>query len=530
MEFWHWRLIHSRPIPFKNNIPSPLRARLLINSGILVSRIINIENVYFSYSNEKKWALENISLSVKRGEFLVVMGETGAGKTTFCKLINGIVPQLSGGRFLGTVTVDGESTTEVPVPRLALNVGMTFDDPDAQLFTSSVRHEAAFGPENLLLPPLEIERRVNLALEAVGLSGFEERSPMTLSGGEKQRLAIAAALAMAGKILVLDEPQARLDPQGAAEVMSVIGEIRRKYQITVIMATNSSKRVCEFADRVCILKNGSIAALDTAQAIVSNRRLLDENGIEPPAEPDIFSVFPLDKGERGNKTGTPSVEISGFYHKYADSGAGIENINLSVADNDFIAITGHNGCGKTTLLKNIAGLIRPAAGDIFIRGKNSKELTVSAISKEVGFVMQNPETQLFTDSVYREVSFSLERAGLPKAEIKSRVEEALRIVELDNPGAFPHALRRADRTKAVIACILAMGCKIIIFDEVDIGQDYKGSIKIMNIAKDLHSRGFTIIFVTHNISLVCKYAHRLVKMDRKGIIMDRRRRDNQHEK
>jgi energy-coupling factor transport system ATP-binding protein len=280
------------------------------------------------------------------------------------------------------------------------------------------------------------------------------------------------------------------------------------------MALHESKIAAEFADRVCVLKNGRVAVCDTAENIFANRALLEENGIQAPCEADIEATFTV----RGKTPCTEAIKITDFCYSYGSSGGSVENINLSIADNDFIAITGKNGNGKTTLLKSITGLLRPDSGDIFIRGKNSKELSVSDISKEIGFVMQNPDTQLFTDSVYNEVFFALKNARLSKAEIKRRVEDALRTVGLSDPDAFPHALRRSDRTKTVIASVLAMGCKIIIFDEVDVGQDYRGCIHIMGIARELHSRGYTIIFVTHNMSLVCEYARRLIIMNRDGIV------------
>ena len=489
-----------------------------------VSRtMINFENVCYSYPKAKKYALEGINVSVSQGEFLAVMGENGSGKTTFCKLVNGIIPHLTGGRLSGSVTVDGIKTVESSVAQLALKAGIVLDDPDAQIFTSTVRHEAAFGPENLLLPPQEIEERVKQALSAVGLAGFEDRQPSTLSGGEKQRLAIACALAMKGEILVLDEPLCRLDPQGAQEVMSVIMEIRQRFQITVIMTANSAKML-EFADRVCVLKDGRVAACDTAKNIFADHKLLEENGIQPPFNIDIFSAFSVNT-EKPPETDLKiqAVEIKDFCYSYENGNARIENINLKIADNDFAAIVGRNGCGKTTLLKSITGLLRPSSGEIFIRGRNAKELSVSDISKEAGFVMQNPDNQLFTDSVYKEIAYALRITRLSKAEIKQRVEDAICAVGLEDADEFPHALSRADRAKTVIACIIAMGCKIIILDEVDAGQDYRGSRHIMNIARDLHSRGFTIIFVTHNMTLAHEYADRLIIMERKGITFDGKR-------
>jgi energy-coupling factor transport system ATP-binding protein len=480
--------------------------------------VIKLENVSFMYPRVQKYALEGINLSVSQGEFLAVMGGNGAGKTTFCKLLNGIIPHVSGGNLSGKVEVDGTDTIKSSVSQLAVKVGMTLDDPDAQLFTSSVREEAAFGLQNILLPPDEMEIRIKQALEAVGLTGFEDREPATLSGGEKQRLAIAAVLAMKGKILVLDEPLCRLDPHGAREVMSVLNGLRKNENITVIMTTHDSAKAAEFADRVCIFKNGKVAVLDTAKKIFSNSDLLKENSIQPIT--DNFTDF---IPQKENCT-DPVINIKNLSFSYSN-GSGIKNINLEIANNDFIAITGNNGCGKTTLLKCITGLLRPCEGDIFIYGKNTKKLSVSDISKDIGFVMQNPNTQIFTDSVYKEVSFALKNMRFSKTEIIQKTETALKIVGLDDADAFPPALSRADRTKTLIACVLAMGCKIIILDEVDAGNDYPGSLKIMDIARDLHSRGFTIIFVTHNMFLAGEYANRLIKMEKDRIVFDGRRKN-----
>ncbi|WP_461245827.1 ABC transporter ATP-binding protein [Treponema sp. R6D11] len=480
--------------------------------------VIKLENVSFMYPHTPKNALEGINLSVSQGEFLAVMGENGSGKTTFCKLLNGIIPHVSGGSLSGKVEVDGVDTKNSSVPQLAVKVGMTLDDPDVQLFTSSVREETAFGLQNILLPPEEMEIRIKQALQAVGLTGFEDRQPSTLSGGEKQRLAIAAVLAMKGKILVLDEPLCRLDPQGALEVMSVLSELRKNENITVIMTTHDSTKAAEFADRVCVFKDGKIAALDTAKNIFSNSDLLKENCIQPIAE-NFTNFIPQ------NKTcDNPVISIKNFSFSYSN-GSGIKNINLEIANNDFIAITGNNGCGKTTLLKCITGLLRPCEGDIFICGKSTKKLSVSDISKDVGFVMQNPNTQLFTDSVYKEIAFALKNMRLSKTEIKQRVEASLKTVGLNYADAFPPALNRSDKVKTLIACVIAMGCKIIILDEVDVGNDYSGSLKVMDIAKELHSKGFTIIFVTHNMFLAGEYANRLIKMEKDRIVFDGRRED-----
>jgi len=483
--------------------------------------IIVFNNVSFTYPQSAKKALDGVSFSAIKGEFLAIMGGTDSGKTAFCKLINGVIPLLSGGKLSGSVTIDGICTDKSSVPQLALKVGMVMDDPDTQIFTSSVREEVAFGPENLLLPRDEIEARIEYALAAVGLKGFEDRKPGTLSGGEKQRLVIAAALAMRGNILVLDEPLCRLDPGGALEVMSVLKDIQKKHNITIIMVSHDSALMAQYADRVCILKNGKIAALDTTDKILSDAQLLSDNEIQPVKKiNDNFSSF---DDSRGSLPVNSIINISNLKFIYDSGSVIINNINLTVYENDFIAIIGDNGCGKTTLLKCITGLLKSCAGDIFINGRNAEELSVSDISIDIGYVMQNPDTQLFTDSVFKETAFALKNMRLSKSEIKLRVDEALRMVDLRDADAFPHTLSRTDRTKTVIACVIAMGCKTIILDEVDAGNDYSGNVKIMNLLRSLWEKGFTVIFVTHNMHLAGEYAHRLIKLDRNGIVYDRRR-------
>jgi len=509
--------------------------------------IIDFINVCYKYPRSKKIALNGVSLSINEGEFLAVMGKNLSGKSTFCALINGIIPHSAGGSLKGSVITDGLRTSECTVPQLAQKVGMVLDDPDAQLFTSSVYHEAAFGPENLLLPDIEVKKRVKAALHAVGLNGFEERKPSTLSGGEKQRLSIAAALAMESRILVLDDPLCRLDPRGAEDVMSVLSDLKTRHGITIVMACGESEMAVKYADRVLILNNGSIAALDTARKVLADNILLESNGIQPvtvidhfPAE-EYSNQLLSDTQRRLNiqeheslflSVQTPSpavnkkeaVRINNFGYSYPN-GASINNINLTIYENDFAAIIGRNGCGKSTLLKCVTGLLHPYKGDIFIRCKNVSKLSIAEISKDAGFVMQNPDTQLFTESVFSEAAFALKNMRLTKPEIKKRVDDALKKTGLESyADEYPHSLCRADRVKTIIACILSMSAPeipgIIILDEADAGNDYPGNREIMNIARDLHLAGFTIIFVTHNMFLANHYAHRLIKMERDGIISD----------
>jgi len=244
--------------------------------------IIKLDNVSWAYSREKECALRELSLGIEEGSFIAVMGCNGAGKSSFCRLLNGLIPHSLEGTLLGTVTIDGDDTRSSSVAQLAKKVGMAFEDPTTQLFTTSVYNEVAFALENLLLKPDEIAAKVQQALEAAGLWEHRDYPPSALSGGQKQRLTIAAALAMANKLLVLDEPASQLDPLGAREVLSFIRDLRRQKGLTVVMATGSGEEAAEFAEKILVLREGSLAAFGSPGEIFTDKELLASCMIDPP--------------------------------------------------------------------------------------------------------------------------------------------------------------------------------------------------------------------------------------------------------
>jgi energy-coupling factor transport system ATP-binding protein len=472
-----------------------------------VSAIITLENVSWTYSGAPGRALSNISAAIEEGECVAVMGENGAGKTSFCRLINGLIPHSLPGKLEGVVTVDGVVTSSSSVLQLAQKTGMAFEGP--HLFTARADDETAFALENLLQPPDEIRERVHWALDITGLSAFADRAPSTLSGGQKQRLAIAAALAMAAKILVLDEAVSQLDPQGAREILSIIRELRVSKGLTVVMAASSGAEAAEFADKVCILKNGTLAAFDTPGRILAEQRLVYDCGF--PRHTDYDSLYAANSNKNGNAAS--AVQINNLFFQYNSGGIILDDVNLEIRENDFLVITGRNGCGKTTLLKNISGLLRPGGGSILLRGRDTAGMDMAEIAGEIGFVMQDPDSQLFASTVYDEAAFALKRL-LPKNALKEKAEEALSMVGLlDKRDAFPPSLNRADRVKTVFAAILAMGPRIIILDEPFAGQDARGCRLIAGILSKLHRQGYTILAVTHNINALPHELVRFVAME-----------------
>jgi energy-coupling factor transporter ATP-binding protein EcfA2 len=245
----------------------------------MANTVISIENVSWAYAGSKTWALKDISAAIGEGEFIAVMGENGSGKTSFCRLINGLIPHSAKGKFAGKIIVDGINTLTSSVAELSQKAGMVFEDPETQMFTARVCDEAAFGLENMMKSAAAIKQKISWALKITGLKDYADYPPGALSGGQKQRLAIACALAMSNRILVMDEPTSQLDPAGAEEALSLIGDLCKNEKLTVIMATGSCEETAEFADKIALLKNGSLAAFDSPQRIFSDGKLTETCGI-----------------------------------------------------------------------------------------------------------------------------------------------------------------------------------------------------------------------------------------------------------
>lgn len=268
-----------------------------------MSDIVTIDDLKFSYpptipGQEPDWVLRGVNLEVEEGEFVSIMGPTGGGKTTLCLALNGIVPQSTGGVIHGDVTVDGLNTKRHPVPELAQRVGLVFQDPETQLFNMSVEAEVAFGLENLGVPPTEIQDRVDWALALVGMRDQKDRSPFHLSGGEKQRVAIASMLAIMPKILVLDEPTTSLDPLGKMEVFSVVRQLRQQHGMTILMVEHESEHIAEFSDRVVVLRDGQVAQADTPQRVFSQVGLMREIGLFVPQVSELADCLNRNHGTR----------------------------------------------------------------------------------------------------------------------------------------------------------------------------------------------------------------------------------------
>lgn len=499
-----------------------------------------------------------MDFAIRQGEFIGVIGPTGAGKTTLCLALNGIVPQFFGGRFFGHVSVAGQDSVETPVRSLARSVGQVFEDPETQLIATSVENEVAFPLENLGYARDVIAERVAWALQAVGLEGLEKKHPGSLSGGQKQRLAIAAAIAVRPEVLVLDEPTSQLDSLGAREVLETVVELNRNHGVTVVMASHAVEHIAALANRVFLLLDGKLAAQDAPREVFEKNELLTKARVRMPETMEVFQLLSrlgrftgklpilvrdgqdalrgwrLDLADSSlellatgrNDSSVPWIDLRQVSYQYPDGTRALNGLDLQVRRGEYVLMAGQNGAGKTTLVKVLLHLVRAQEGQVFIAGDDIGSAAVSSLARSIGYVGQNPDMQIFTSSVGDEVAFALRYMGLGELEIDRRVKEGLAEVGLGEVlDRHPFSLPKGDRARVVIAAVLALHPEVIVFDEPTVGQDYAGATKILDLTKKLHQSGKTVIVITHHLYLMREYAQRMVVLDHGTVAMDGSLRD-----
>lgn len=509
--------------------------------------MISIKNLTYYYPNSNIPAIDNINLEIEEGEFILLLGPSGCGKSTLIQCINGIVPKVTGGELQGNIFVNEKNVIENKVYQLASDVGIVFQNPDTQLFGLTVEEDVAFGPENLGIQREEIKKRVEKSLQIVNIEKLKKRFTFTLSGGEKQRTAIAGNIVMQPKILILDEPTSDLDPAGTKQVLETVKQLNKEMAITIILVEHKLDEVIELADRTIVMDKGKII-LDgkTFDIFAQNYDTLEKIGVYPPqliqlskilkvkpSYDEILSNLKQIKWQftdfSDNTVSTikaPYVKFEDVFFKYRGGTESLKGINLSIEKGDFIALIGSNGSGKTTLLSCLIGLLKPTKGKILINGQNIIDFDLPELAQMVGYLFQNPDYQLFTDTVFNEVAFGLKNRQIVPKDIDHKVSKALEIMELlDDRERHPHSLSRGQRQRLAVASILAMEPNIIILDEPTTGQDRGHINKFLYMMEELKATGKTILLITHDMKIVTEFANRTIVMDDGKIILDGKTRD-----
>jgi len=519
-----------------------------------MKEVIKITNLSFKYPKTEKFALKNISLSINEGDFVLITGPGGAGKTTLCLAMTGLIPSLIPGEFNGSVEVCGKDTRSVEPHELSRDIGIVFQEPETQFFTSSVENDIAFPLENLMTPREEISERIENILRIMKLEPYRKRSPYKLSGGQKQRVATGIGLALRPKIMIYDEATSSLDPVGKHEVIEAIKSLHETYNITSILVTHDIEETIEHSNKMIVMEEGKII-LDGPPKEVVKKAIEMGSGIKYPTVSELgyllnkkgykmeiplslndakaefqkyvfkkikSKIMKNEEVEYGIQGLSPIVEVEKLEFFYPNEKIpALKGINLKIFPGEFLAIIGSNGSGKTTLLKLIAGILKPTKGEIKIKGENIKNKSLSELCKLVGYVYQYPEDQIFCSTVFEEIGFGPKNLGLSKDEVEKLVHDiAEKLGITDILDYNPFFLSRPEKRIVTLASILSMNPDILLLDEPTTGQDWQGSKKILELVKNLNKEGKTVILVTHDIRLVCEYANRVVVMLNGEVLMD----------
>lgn len=520
-----------------------------------MSAIIEMECVSFSYGTaaDGAYALKDIDLSIEEGTFVGLIGPSGAGKSTLASAITGAIPHHYRGRLFGSTLVAGLDTCEASLTDIAKVAGSVLQDIDAQMVASVVEDELLFGLENFGIDHREIEGRIASALDAVGIADLRHREIATLSGGQKQKVAIAAILAMTPRVIVMDEPTSALDPASARDVFEVLRRAKELTGMTVILIEQTVALLAEYCDRVVVIDQGRIALDGTPTDVFSHGETLRAIGVDTPRTVRISNslaeaglapndspaltldgaeslvagilapglsksspIVPRILGDRPDARNTVDerpiiVDVAGAAYSYGTGQAGIEGIDLTVRAGEILAVVGQNGAGKTTFTKLLNGLIKPSAGVVRIAGLDTRTTPVSTLASHAATLFQNPDRQLCRNTVVEEISFGLELQGTPADAARERARHVAATFGLPE-NASPFNLSRGQRQMVALASVVALEPELIILDEPTSGLDYRECMTVMETVRQRALDGAAVVMVCHDMEVVSDFADTLAVM------------------
>jgi energy-coupling factor transporter ATP-binding protein EcfA2 len=506
--------------------------------------MIHVENLSYWYPQNKLPALKNVSFRIEPGELVLITGPSGSGKSTLLHCLKGLIPKLYGGRLEGKIDIDGEDISYLSVAEIAKRIGLVMQDPESQFCNLFVRDEVAFGIENLKIDSKICSQRVTQTLDAVGLRQFASRAVTEISGGEKQKVAIASVLAMGVPVLLLDEPTANLDAKSGRDVLQFIDQLRQEGK-TLVLVQHELDEMIHVADKLLIMQDGMVIDYGAPRELLQKfeYKLTSDYFIGLPQIAHAalntqrwfsFESLPLSVAEFASfaqvappgsameptghqdhilETSETIVEAKNIQFSYPNSKTNaIKDISLTVHAGEVVAILGKNGSGKSTLARLMVGLLYPKRGKIKLDGRDVATLKRHEIHSLTGYVFQYPEQQFLTQSVAKEIAYGLEVQQRPPNEISQVVDETIRSLRLAGAeNRHPFALSGGEKRRLSVATMLVLEPKLLILDEPTYGLDEGNLLNMIHFLFDqLQKKGVTIVFITHDLRLVAEYAQRVI--------------------
>ncbi|TFG31302.1 ABC transporter ATP-binding protein [Candidatus Thorarchaeota archaeon] len=458
--------------------------------------MLETQDLTFSYDGSMQ-ILQSLHLQLHRGELLLITGPTGSGKSTLAKCLAGFIPRSIEGFFSGSVQIDGKNTENLSIADFSKRVSLVQQDPDSQICTLRVSDEVAFGPENFEFDEKTVEHLVKSSLSDVNSLHLSQRTTHTLSGGEKQRIAIAAMLSCQSDFLILDEPSSSLDPRGIIQLRNILYKLKTK-NVGIICIEHNLDAVRPIADRTLSLDNG----------IFSNT----------PERTSQDFVIP---SELHTLTGQePLLSLEGVNFSYGSTPT-IKTVDLSISSGEIIALMGGNGSGKTTLLFLLGGLLAPKNGRVSLSGVSLSELKPKDITRQLSMVFQNPNHQIFESTVWKEQILTSEILEMTDEEHKKFSRHLLETAGLlhlseRNPFSLSHGQKR----RLNITSTTGHKPQILLLDEPFIGQDRDGRQFILKTIYSIVKNGGTALIVTHDVHFAKKYCTRILFIENGSLLLD----------
>ncbi|MET3696206.1 energy-coupling factor transport system ATP-binding protein [Bacillus oleivorans] len=506
-----------------------------------MNEIIKAEHLTLQFEDQKQETLIDISLKVNQGERVLLLGPSGSGKSTLTFCLNGLYPKDLDGTLSGKMFIKEKEVSAYRPGEISQEIGVVFQDPESQFCMLTVEDEIAFGLENIGVDPQQMDRRIEKALQSVGMMSYRYEMISTLSGGWKQKLALACVIALEPTVMILDEPTANLDPIASREFVRTIEALQNELNFTLMVIEHQLDQWMPIIDRCLILNREGSLIFDgkPAEGFNQHYAFLKNEGIWLPRafelglqwkQKGIFvnSVTPLVVNDLldhvfVSRVDFPPSQIKREHNEPILTARNIsvlsaekvilKDMTLDLYKGEVLAIVGPNGAGKTTLSQVLASIKKADIGEVWLKGKPVQSYREDHIRQIIGYVFQNPEHQFITDTVCNEIAFGLKMQRLDQEQIEDKVRDIIDVCQLQGlENAHPFSLSQGQKRRLSVATMIVDEQQILILDEPTFGQDAKSTEELMNLLLSRNQKGCSIMMITHDVDLVHQYAHRVIAL------------------
>jgi energy-coupling factor transport system ATP-binding protein len=464
--------------------------------------VLKVKDFWYRYPGAEDWVLRGVNFEGKGGEVLLIAGSSGCGKSTLMKSIVGLIPHVYEGECKGSISVGNRTVAEMPMDEIIKSVSYVSQNPDNQIVSTLVREDVAFSLENFGFGQEEMVRRVEWALSMLKISDLKWKSTLELSDGQKQRVALAGAIVLRPKILIVDEPTGFLDPWAARKILKVIRELSIQHGVFSIIVEHRVELLQGIADRALILDGGKVLYHGNVNEVIKYFHTFQER------QNQTDHLISESKSE-------PAIRIEHVGYRLSNGNYVVKNVSFKVMPGELVFLVGPNGSGKSTLLRLLNGVYKPSDGRVLVCGIDTRKTRTRELSKRVGVVLQNPDHQLFAESVIDEIEIGAKKFGVENSRLKAiAVARDLNVYHLLNRSPF--TLSWGEKKRVCIASVLVWDPPVLALDEPTVGQDPANKLVMARMLSFLINSGKAIIVATHDTEFIKQFTHSRIIQVTKG--------------